>query len=186
MLGCRDSGFCYCSSMSVFHMLTGEFYGKIQFFDVNASLSLDRISLAELLKPISHTHGSGSVRDHWRIPWTFQPKPCRHFITQGHLCFPASWESECLLASPMGLQHARHSEGLEGALGAVFLTPPSWSLNQFTCNIASITRPTPVMISGAALDVCKPEAHSTPPSQWPVLPPSSPNMQERRSSSYCW
>ena len=48
MLGCRDSGFCYCSSMSVFHMLTGEFYGKIQLFSVNTGLGLDLISLAEL------------------------------------------------------------------------------------------------------------------------------------------
>ena len=34
--------------MSVFHMLTGEFYGKIQLFGMNTSLGLDLISLAEL------------------------------------------------------------------------------------------------------------------------------------------
>jgi len=34
--------------MSVFHMFTGEFYGKIQFFDMNMGLGLDLVSLAEL------------------------------------------------------------------------------------------------------------------------------------------
>ena len=56
MLGCRDSGFCYCSSMSVFHMFTGEFYGKIQFFDMNMGLGLDLVSLAELTQAcFTHT-----------------------------------------------------------------------------------------------------------------------------------